>query len=202
MWWIPRSGIARIWLGFYEPETSDLLRTLVFPGATVYDIGANVGVHTLLAARLAGEAGRVIAFEPLPRNLAYLREHTRLNRLANVEVVAAAVTDDVGKQSFDEGGSPSMGRLGSGALTVDVVSLDSFGGDPDVIKIDVEGAEVEVLRGAQDLLRRATPSVILALHDDNGPACLSLLTEAGYSSVWVGEDMVLAERVPALAYGV
>jgi FkbM family methyltransferase len=193
MRWIPRSGIARIWLGFYEPETTDLLLRLIKPGSVVYDIGANVGVHTLLASRLAGNTGRVVAFEPLPRNLVFLREHARLNRLANVEIVGAAVSDDVGEHQFDAHDSPSMGRLGWGSLKVKVVSLDGFGGDPDVIKIDVEGAEAEVLRGAHDLLRRCRPALLVALHDDRGPECVRLLSDAGYEPFSVGEDLLLAK---------
>src|SRR5437764_4921344 len=106
----------------------------------VWEIGANVGLYTVLASKMAG---RVIAVEPLSENLSYLEKHIRLNGISNVEVVPAAAGGVLGRQLFCCGGDRSTGYLGSGSCEVDVVTLESMFekfGAPDVMKIDVEGA--------------------------------------------------------------
>jgi SAM-dependent methyltransferase len=79
--WIVGSGNHGYWLGSYEIGKRALFVRSIPVGAVVYDLGANVGYYTLLAAMLAGAEGKVFAFEPLPRNLEYLRRHLVLNRI-------------------------------------------------------------------------------------------------------------------------
>ena len=100
--WIVGSGIHRLWLGSYEPSKMAVAAELTSTGAIVFDIGANVGIYTLLFSARAGQSGRVVAFEPSPRNVAYLKQHLTLNDASNVEVVEAAVSDAVGRSSFDD----------------------------------------------------------------------------------------------------
>src|SRR6266436_706615 len=97
MRWIVGSSTHGCWLGSYEYEKRKLFEELVGPGDVVYDIGAHVGFYTLLASVLVGHTGRVVAFEPSPRNLAYLRRHLAMNRLNNVTVVEGAVYDHDGE---------------------------------------------------------------------------------------------------------
>jgi len=93
----------------------------------VYDLGANVGFYTLIAATATGASGEVYAFDPFPRNVSCLRRHLVHNNVRNVEVVEAAVTDSMGVAAFEEADSPSMGRLGSsGSLQIPTVSLDKM----------------------------------------------------------------------------
>jgi FkbM family methyltransferase len=156
-------------------------------GGTVLDLGANVGFYTLLAAELVGPSGRVHAFEPVPRNLQYLRQHIALNGLTNVSVVEAAVSDAGGRRRFRLHVSAAMGHLGDdGQMEVSTVALDQFVFEtavaaPHSIKIDVEGAEFSVLQGARETLSQHRPSLLLATHSHALRShCLDLLAAHGY----------------------
>jgi len=158
----------------------------------VYDVGANVGFYTLLAAHLVGRAGSVVAFEPAARNVGYLRRHLELNALTNVRVLEAAVGDRVGTGLFQTGPTFSEGRLvegdslGPGQCYIKLVALDDLLADggaplPQMLKIDVEGAEYAVLRGAVNLLERGRPEIVLSTHTTAvRNECVQLLTQLGY----------------------
>ena len=155
-------------------EEYEALRKVVHPGATVLDVGANVGAYTLLFALWTGPAGRVIAFEPAPASAAALRRQLQLNGLASrVEVVQSAVAGAVGTASFASDGSSGANALATNAatghlITVETTSLDAFCASrsvhPDVIKIDVEGAELDVLRGARRTLEAPAIEVFVEFH--------------------------------------
>jgi len=168
-------------LGAFERDTLRALEGLVRKGATVLDVGANVGAHTLHLARLVGDAGRVIAFEPTDFAMAKLRA----NLLANPELAkrvdlhqaflvarAGAPIDPAVASSWPvdgtaaddaEMGSRAMKVSGASATTIDSVIAAS--GDPDVqlIKMDVDGHELDVLEGAQTLLARRRPVIVMEL---------------------------------------
>jgi FkbM family methyltransferase len=168
--WIFHSTFTSCWLGLYEYEKQELFRSLVKPGDVVFDVGANVGYYTLLAATLAGPSGTVCSFEPSPRNAAILRQHVSFNRLVNVEFHEAAVSDKDGEAFFDFGEMPEMGFLSDkGGCRVLTLCLDSLwrrstGRLPNLIKIDVEGAEMQVLNGAIELISNARPELLVATH--------------------------------------
>ncbi len=186
--WVVGAGEHGYWLGSYEMNKRLAFEREIFPGAVVYDIGANVGYFSLLAAVLAGPEGRVFAFEPLPRNLAFLRRHVALNGLGNiVAIVPAAVSERSGEAAFDTGASSAMGHLTeSGGITVQMVALDEMmaAGElppPDFMKIDVEGAEYAVLKGARDLLKKYQPVLFLDTHQREAHRpTIALLQELGY----------------------
>lgn len=185
--WIVGAGNHGYWLGSYESEMQWLYRAEIRPGDVIYDIGANVGFYTLLAAKLTGSEGRVFAFEPLPRNLAHLNQHLELNKVENVQVVAAAVADRGGEATFSDSSDPSMGHLSAqGSVKVKTVSLDQWRANewsppPHLIKIDVEGAEQKVLIGARQLLLEHRPIILLATHGaEVRDRCLALLAQADY----------------------
>lgn len=187
--WIAGSSTHGCWLGTYERDKQELFARLLRPGMTAYDIGANVGFYSLLSSRLVGPDGMVYAFEPVPRNLRYLREHVRLDGAENVRVVECAVGESVGVLSFDESHDPHTGRLAeSGRLKVPVKNLDSLDTrPPDLIKMDIEGAEGAALRGAVETLKSHRPTILLATHGETVKGeCLSLLTSLGYSVSPVG----------------
>lgn len=182
MKWIAGSGMHGYWLGTWEASKRRLFERTVKPEDVIYDIGANVGYYTLSAAA-AAPRGRVIAFEPLPRNLAYLRKHVEMNRLTNVEIIAAAVSDTEGTATFDDSWNHAMGRLSDkGRLAVRTVAIDAFDlPPPKVVKMDIEGGEVAALRGMKRILTEHRPTVFLATHGDEIEAkCLRLLREIGY----------------------
>jgi len=185
--WIVGSANHGYWLGSYEFKKRLLFERIIPPDSVVYDVGGFVGYYTLLASVLVGEQGQVVTFEPLPRNLYYLKEHLRLNGITNVTVVEAAVSDQAGTLSFKEGPSRAMGRLSKdGGLEVQAVRLDDLVErgelpEPQFMKVDVEGAEVRVFAGARRLLERCHPTIFLDTHgsDIHAESC-RLLTELGY----------------------
>ncbi len=185
-------GGATVYFNQLEPGQTAAMAAEVEPGAVVFDVGANAGYYTILASRLAGPEGRVVAFEPLERNLAYLRRHVEMNQADNVTVLASACSDVSGTATFEIGENIAMGRLSdvapSGAsVTVPTVTLDEIAERlelvPDVIKIDVEGAEMAVLRGAAGIFERGKPTVFLSTHSDElRTECLAWLEARGYSA--------------------
>ena len=185
--WLVGAHTHGCWLGSYERDKQLAFARLVRPGSVVYDVGANAGFYTLLGAVAAGPSGRVVAFEPLPRNLGYLRAHVRLNALDNVTVLDVAIAEAPGTARFASGATPAMGALSAtGGLEVRTSSLDALVQSaaippPDMIEMDIEGGELAALRGAREVLRCHGPTLLLATHDDavHGE-CIALLSELGY----------------------
>lgn len=166
-----------------EREQMAAAEALAPRGGLCFDVGANVGLYTLLLARHASE---VVAFEPAPRNLRYLWAHVQRNRLDNVQVITAAAAASQAMTGFDTAGDPGRGHLSQAATQiVTTVRLDDvaarLGRMPDLIKIDVEGAEADVLRGAIDILRHRRPTLLLSTHGPEARRqCMDLLTVLGY----------------------
>ena len=169
--WIVGSATHGCWLGSYEFETQRAFARLVRRGDVVYDLGANVGFYTLLGARLAGSGGAVYSFEPLRRNLEFLRKHLVMNALKNCFVIDAAVADRDGEMRLDGSNAPTTAHLADGGgFVVRVVSLDSLveRGEirpPCVMKIDVECSEVKALQGAVRTIEKYRPRILLATHN-------------------------------------
>jgi FkbM family methyltransferase len=203
--WVVGSSNHGCWLGSYEYEKRRLFERTVKEGFTVFDVGAHVGFYTLLASVLVGPTGKVFAFEPLPRNIRYLKEHLRRNGVVNVSVVEAAVSDQSGCAFFEEGIDHSRGHLATGGrLRVRTVSLDElvFQGElppPDCIKIDIEGAEMLALRGAQSVLSGYRPTIFLATHGyEAHRKCCGVLNTFGYELRPLGRSSLdLADEVLA-----
>jgi FkbM family methyltransferase len=172
----------------YEPRVAGAIQQLVRPGFVCADVGAHVGYMTLLMARLAGDAGRVVALEALPENAALLRRHVELNQLAGrvqVENVAVsdadlpAITLHRGPSSFE---SSAVSSTPFGQFTVPARTLDQAFASADrldFVKMDIEGAEALAMRGMRRVLRALRPTVLLEVHDDGWPAIDELLA-AGY----------------------
>jgi len=187
--WIAGSCNHSCGRGSYKQERQKAFLANVRPGDVVYDLGANVGLYSLLASVLVGSGGRVFSFEPNPRNLEYLHKHLQLNGVTNCSVLEAAVSDSDGTASFDLGVNPLTGHLtaqSQNTLRVHTVALDSLIASgrlppPNVIKCEIEGGEYDALRGASETLARHSPTVLLTTH---GPevheGCCALLTDLHY----------------------
>lgn len=171
-------------LGIYEPSVIRALQKHVCVGDTCFDVGGHVGYLTILMAHLVGPQGRVVAFEPVPETFAALRENIRLNHLENVTLECFAVGEREGTLSLfcdsaqELSWTPSVAAYSMPGcdlrkISAPVQSLDGYlqkaNLHPDVIKIDVEGAELAVLRGARNVLRETHPVVLVEIHD-LGPA--------------------------------
>ena len=201
----PRTGLD-VLRGAGEPEVQDALLRYLRPGMTFYDLGANIGFFSLLGARLVGEQGRVVAFEADPEVAARLREHVERNKFQSVTIAEKAVWSEGSKVFFervDPATSPDRG-LGHVAATasantieIEAVSLDDFaricGAEPDFIKCDVEGAELEVFHGAHRLLSEKRPAILCEIHsEDNRRALLAELAGLRYTCENCGDRHLLA----------
>lgn len=185
--WIVGAMEHGCWLGSFEYDKQRLLEKTITPGSIVFDLGAQAGFYTLLSSVLVGPQGKVFAFEPLPPNLVYLKKHLRLNNITNVTIIEAAVSDAPGIAAFEEGARSTQGHISPhGGLQVKTVSLDDLTSSgkipyPDFMKVDVEGAEVQVLDGAASLLRRGHPTIFLETHGpDLHRQCSEFLQSLGY----------------------
>jgi len=184
--WIIGSYTHGCWLGSYEPDMQRYMVKEVRRGGVFYDLGANVGFYSLMAAVLS-DPGKVYAFEPLPRNLDYLRRHIELNHISNIEVLPLAVSDKEGSALFKLGENRELGRLESdGNLRVQVTTLDALLrrnaiAPPDCIKMDIEGEELCALRGAKECFIRYRPRLFLCTHSQElHSECCRLLLSWGY----------------------
>ncbi|MGD2253955.1 MAG: FkbM family methyltransferase [Anaerolineales bacterium] len=173
--------VARLLFGFgeYEPADTRLLISLLKPGMTFIDVGANSGYYTILAAKAVGEDGRVMAFEPSPLNAELLRRNVALNGLRNVWIEEKAVASRHSMRRLH------LSRINSGdhrlhnakddafynagreraSIAVDATTLDiallEHGGRADVIKLDIQGAEGEALHGMKRTLTRNRNVVLM-----------------------------------------
>ena len=190
---MPSAGgkVLRVLMSTYEPEQTAMFEQCLKAGDVFLDVGAHVGYYTLISSRAVGVRGRVVAFEPEPKNLVYLKEHVHLNQCSNVTVVATAVGRERGMASFEYGTGTGTGRVvpglnGSGSFQVPVISLDEFCEKnnliPQGIKMDIEGGEIAALAGAKRVLERSRPIIFLSTH---GPKihqeCMSFLKSSGYA---------------------
>jgi FkbM family methyltransferase len=194
--------------GLGEAESQRIIAERLRPGMIFFDLGANIGLFTLLAARLVGEGGKVFSFEPDPENASRLRANVARNNFNNVTIVEAGVWATSGKLKFLPGpvSSPdrACGRFvpeaeSPGGVATRCWALDDFTNNspsPDGIKCDVEGAELEVLCGAEKLLKRAHPWILCETHSPaNNRAVGDFLGRLEYQVRTIDEAHLLALRV-------
>lgn len=179
-------------LGTHEPDLQRSIQEWVKPGQVVYDCGANIGYFTAMFARLVGETGQVMAFEPSPESFASLKQVGKLNGFASITAAEVAIWSHSGTLIL-QGDLPEkslvsdrVGTEGKGP-SVHCVSLDDWvfqqgNPPPDLIKMDVEGAEGEALKGARRVLREHRPLLLLEIHGEPGRLAWEVLQEVGYSS--------------------
>jgi FkbM family methyltransferase len=172
----------------YEPEFFRAFIENLKEGMVVYDVGAHWGYYTLVASRVVGDTGRVIAFEPNHENIQILRRNIQYNNIKNIECLEIAVGDLCGKVSFDPGADTGLGKISTaGKIQVECRTLDSLMDSlskPQLIKIDVEGAEAAVIRGASRLIAEIRPVLFIEMHGAQEFAeCHQILSLQGYSLV-------------------
>jgi FkbM family methyltransferase len=186
--------------GAYEPEITSLFRRLVRPGSTVFDVGANAGYFALLSRELGAT---VHAFEPNPAVRALLTQSVELGP-GGIAVLPYACSDHAGTLPLYLSDPGETGRSGlmvprDTSVDVDVITLDEYArrtqARPQLVKIDVEGAEAGVIRGMSELLRTVKPVLILELHVTKGAVehaahaeVEELLNTAGYEYEPIDSD--------------
>ena len=175
-------GRAVFLSGRYEPTTMYVVQLLLRPGDCFVDVGANAGFFSLAAAAFVGDTGHVIAFEPSSREYASLLANLELNRLSRVTSVQSAIGEKADHADLRIAESVHSGHntLASGFAyenvhsvqieRVAVTTLDSYASDRnvariDVVKLDIEGAELLALRGARRILASMRPILILEVFD-------------------------------------
>jgi FkbM family methyltransferase len=182
--------------GTYEPELREIFRTVLPTAGVAVDIGANVGWHTLLMARLVGQTGRVLAAEANPSVLVRLQDNLNLNRFGQVEVLPYALAQSEGTVNFyapkaddAESGNGYVVTDGAkeqrGIIAVETRRLDAIVSMAqferlDLIKIDVEGFEWPVLRGGEQSIARFRPHIVFEYNRE-------------YSSRGGGDPHIVAE---------
>lgn len=193
--------------GDHEPETRFVFEALLRPGQIVMDIGAHVGVFTLVGARAIGTTGHVHSFEPDPRTACWLRANVDRNQLTNVTVNVVAVSDNTGMATFHVGSDAAVSSLRipridlyrSRPIRVSLITLANYVVEHripciDVIKIDVEGGELAALRSIDDILKSPSrPTLIVEFAPERqvafGSSVSTLATylrESGYQLFRIG----------------
>ncbi len=192
-----KGGGGSVYFNMVERGKTRAFSNILGAGSVVFDIGANVGYYTLLSSKLVGKEGMVLAFEPLVRNLFYLYRHVVLNRVENVLIIPMACSNRLDIANFSMGENCAAGHLegntmagetrwGMNRMTfLSTVTVDHVvkhtGIAPDVLKIDVEGAEFEVLQGAYHTLMEKKPVILFAVHSSELLlACTDYLKGIGY----------------------
>lgn len=185
----------------YEPEVTSIIVRYLRPGGVFWDVGAHLGVHALTAGKIVGEKGRVVAFEPSPANFNLLEKNCRSSANLLCEQMAVGRTEQktVAFWDFGESGSyysslktPRVtGSYRARKIWVKMTTIDSYCQNhprltPDLIKIDAENAEMDILKGAQKILKKKKPALVLEVGDlsrdrnDRSRQCLDFLGQLGY----------------------
>lgn len=195
-------GGASVYFNMVEQMQTESFLKNVKKGDILFDVGANVGYYTVLGSRLTGSQGKVFAFEPLVSNISYLHRHVKINKLENVTIIPCACSDAQSIVTFFHNDNNAMGRIESSEIEgvneskmtlVSTVSLDAVADKlntiPNIIKIDVEGAELSVLRGAERIISTSKPLIFLSVHSDMlRTTCLKYLSDFGYTFAPLQED--------------
>ncbi len=205
--------------GIWEPNLTHWMCGQLRPGDTFVDVGANLGYYSLLASKIVGDTGNVIAIEASPRNAAQLERNLALNRTRNVRAVQAAVTDRVGTVSFYQGpagrpGQSSVAKRKGMAYECEVptaplceILTPHETATARIIKIDVEGAECAAVAGLLPCLTATSPELEIVL--EINPAHLAseghkaedliaAFTDAGLHAYRIENDYANRSYLPPL----
>src|SRR6266480_2940262 len=163
--------------GGYEVPVERILLSNLRPGTVFYDVGAHIGVFSLIAARNLGAHGSVFVFEPDPSNVRRIKEHVSRNQLDSIQIIPKAVCSTVGRLRFQRASFQSSMNRGvivedasaakESTIEVESITLDAVAREhvlPNLIKIDVEGSEAAVLQGSEEIFRSRRPLLVCEIH--------------------------------------
>jgi FkbM family methyltransferase len=187
------------WEGVYEQSMQQLFVKFLKPGTIVFDVGANYGFYALLGARAGAE---VFAFEPHKENSESLARHAETNGLArHIHIVSCAAYSYTGDIALElpavegsHGNAATRPQVSETVNTVHVpcTTLDDFiraNPEPSLVKMDVEGAESEVLKGADRLFRTFRPYLLCEIHDEQNASFAEIwLRERNYTCTWLDQE--------------
>jgi FkbM family methyltransferase len=194
--WIATTGRKFI-LGTHEVYKTDAFLKNYKEGEVFFDIGAHVGYFSAIAAVINKGSDAIYAFEPRPMNATFFRKHMDINHFQNVTLFEAAVGETDGEVFFDMGHGSATGHISSdGKLRIRQVSIGKMVENhtlpsPGFIKIDVEGGEIEVLKGLTSVIQSSRPKMIVATHN---PEChkfvVDFLLQNKYSMEILNPDSI------------
>lgn len=197
-----------LFTGVYEASTNKVLERYVHAGNTVIEAGANMGTETLLLSRLAGPNGAVYAFEPVPALIDRLEENCRLNALANVveeKLALGEVNKTIAFYIADEqftnqgmGSKQAVNPHLKHEILVQQITLDAYCQrtgieQVDFIKMDIQGAELDLLKGGEEIIGRCKPTIFLEAGEgwSSLDALYDWLCRRGYVIYFVADDGIL-----------
>jgi FkbM family methyltransferase len=202
LWFNAAGANAGYALGTTEPQVQEAVRTIVTPRDVVYDVGANVGFFTVLTARLVGPAGAVIAFEPLPQTATAARRNADLNGFTHVTVLTCAAGRRTGTAKLELREESTWAKLADEStagptVDVEIVAIDDLVDagrilPPSFVKIDVEGAELDVIEGMRRTIAAYHPVILCEMHGKNA-AFASLMESLGYTVRSLESDLPVAQ---------
>lgn len=205
--WLPRSGDVACIQGTYEPAIQEVFLRHIKPGDVVYDLGANHGYFSLLASTRVGKAGKVFAFEPLPKSVRGIVTHSGMNRIDNIFPCPYAISGTNGRIAITNLAdhlantiimeSPLFSALAP-TVQVEARTLDRLATEglppPQFMKIDIEGAEYDALLGAREILGRHRPLLCISVHENHRKGvekqCLEFLADFNYSLTLIDTNKV------------
>jgi len=202
------------WVGYYSKSIVNYFNSYLQPGMTVIDVGANIGETTLTAAKRVTSTGKVIAFEPVTKIYSILNDNLKRNRLHWVKPVKLGLSENAGSAPIYTSSDQdinSLENIGLGTLypveerqtlieTISLSSLDDYLRENpidrlDLIKIDIEGAEIPCLFGAQKTIRKFRPQIILETQEEtymaagyNPNSLMELFTQLDYEIFRLGNN--------------
>ena len=185
--------------GDYEASVERILLSNLRPGTVFYDVGAHIGVFSLVAARNLGVQGSVFAFEPDPSNVRRIKEHVARNQLDAIRIIPKAVSSTNGRLRFQRASFQSSMNRGvlvedasappESTIEVDSITLDAVAREhalPSLIKIDVEGLEAAVLQGSEEIFKSAKPLLVCEIHHAQASSDVTRwLLAQGYMCQWI-----------------
>ncbi|MCB9225115.1 MAG: FkbM family methyltransferase [Crocinitomicaceae bacterium] len=187
---------SRYIAGEYEEALSELVVDQVSKSKRFIDIGANAGYFSLVAAKYGQKDVEHLAIEPFPENVDLLNKHLSVNNIKDVNVKEMAISDQNGEIEFSDSGNLAANTyktessvFSNKVIKVKTMTLDQLAEENQLnescfLKIDVEGAEYDVLKGGKIYLSQFKPDLVLATHDNHVKGvkvdCLNFLSEIGY----------------------
>ena len=200
-------------LGIFEYWKIPLFKKLIKPNMTVIDVGVNKGYYTLFFAKLINDKGKVLSFEPVPNNCHWVKESIKANKYTSIKLFQLALSDSEGAKTFFIGKKSGWGSLihqsKRAALDkepivvktkkLDDVLADEGIDDIDVIKIDVEGGDLLVLKGAENLFRKSKKVKLLMDVDVQSESdkrqLFNLLSSWGFVIYKIGKHLKRIEKI-------
>lgn len=184
--WIKGAHNISVVLGTYERKQSNQFTSFCKTSKSFWDLGAHTGYYTLLY-HFHNTGGQIFAFEPSELNIQLFKKHMELNKIQNYKLFEDAVSDKEGSLSFKKTRTSVAGKLDdAGETKVNVVRLSKLISEgkiqiPDLVKMDIEGAEENVLRDMKEIFARTKPVLFVSTHGKQVHMnCVALLKEMGY----------------------